>query len=235
MFENFASNVTISGFTITDGYPFDNNGGGGILNHGGLSLNDSIVSNSATPYGNQPGGGVFNDAEATLTVIGSTINGNHAGCDGGGIFSSGGTLTMMNSTISGNSVGGGDGCLNGGTGGGIFSSGGSSTVTNSTISGNDAGGMVGEGGGILLAGAGTLTVTTAPSATTSRNYGGGIRNVAQTNLTVKESTLSGNSASVPRRHYTQRWRDDDRGYCPECRRVRRNDFQQWRHGHLPWV
>src|ERR1700751_3189215 len=34
-FENFASNVTISGFTVTNGRPADNNGGGGILNHGG--------------------------------------------------------------------------------------------------------------------------------------------------------------------------------------------------------
>src|SRR4029453_16337279 len=41
VFENFASNVTISGLTITNGLAPGGNGGG-ILNHGGLSLNDSI-------------------------------------------------------------------------------------------------------------------------------------------------------------------------------------------------
>ena len=48
VFENFTSNVTISGFTITDGLAGDENGGGGILNHGGLILSDnSIVNNHA--------------------------------------------------------------------------------------------------------------------------------------------------------------------------------------------
>src|SRR5262249_22156768 len=49
VFENFASNVTISGFTITNGLS-DNNGGGGILNHGGLTVSDtSIVTNTGGP------------------------------------------------------------------------------------------------------------------------------------------------------------------------------------------
>jgi len=47
-FENFASDATISGFTITNGLTADENGGGGILNRGGLTLSDnSIVSNHA--------------------------------------------------------------------------------------------------------------------------------------------------------------------------------------------
>jgi len=46
VFENFASNATISRFTITLGLVTDANGGGGILNHGGLVVTDSIVSNS---------------------------------------------------------------------------------------------------------------------------------------------------------------------------------------------
>src|SRR5262245_29225008 len=51
VFENFASDVTISRLTITNGFAADNNGGGGVLNHGGLTLGDSIVSNCATPRG----------------------------------------------------------------------------------------------------------------------------------------------------------------------------------------
>ena len=61
VFENFASNVTISDFTITNGFAADNKGGGGILNHGGLTFSDITVSHCATPSGaNQYGGGIFN-------------------------------------------------------------------------------------------------------------------------------------------------------------------------------
>src|SRR5262249_574990 len=45
--ENFASDATISGFTITNGFTTDADGGGGILNHGGLTLSGaSILSNN---------------------------------------------------------------------------------------------------------------------------------------------------------------------------------------------
>src|SRR5215475_12463553 len=46
VFENFASNVTISGFTITNGAPIVGNGGAGILNHGGLTVSGSSIVNN---------------------------------------------------------------------------------------------------------------------------------------------------------------------------------------------
>ena len=61
VFENFASNVTISGFTITNGRATDGNGGGGILNHGGLTL---IRTSSAT----QPTSSTAAWAAASLTI-----------------------------------------------------------------------------------------------------------------------------------------------------------------------
>ena len=166
VFENFASNITISGFTITNGFAADNNGGGGILNHAGLTLTESSVSDSATPHGNnQQGGGIFNDAGATLTVTGSTLTGNRAGCVGGGIYSSNAQLTVINSTLTGNGAGGGIGTMCSGSGGGIFYSGGGSvTVTNSVISGNGAGS--GGGLGSFLPGGTTATVTEVPLAAT---------------------------------------------------------------------
>src|SRR5262245_54389071 len=97
VFENFGSNVTISGFTITLGNVTDVNGGGGILNHGGLIVSDSIVSNS---FGNavagHGGGGISNLPGATLTVTGSTITGNAGHCNGGGIYTSNAQLTVTN-------------------------------------------------------------------------------------------------------------------------------------------
>ncbi len=61
VFENFASDVTISGFTVTNGLPptGDNNGGGGILSHGGLTLIDtSILNNNAGGLYPPPNAGV---------------------------------------------------------------------------------------------------------------------------------------------------------------------------------
>src|SRR5262245_48068173 len=57
VFENFGSNATISGLTITNGLAVDGNGGGGILNHGGLTLSSSSIVNNFTGAG----GGVAND------------------------------------------------------------------------------------------------------------------------------------------------------------------------------
>src|SRR5438552_1128349 len=181
VFETFASNVTIAGLTITNGLA-DGNGGGGILNHGVLTVTNSIVSNSASLVGNNNGGGI-NNASATLTVTDSIISGNSAGGDGGGIFSTNAHLTVTNSTISDNSAG---------TGGGIFYNGGGTlTVMNSTISGNSAGDGGGMGSG--LQGTTTAMVTDSTiSGNSASTRGGGIFNYPQT-LTVINSTISGNS------------------------------------------
>jgi hypothetical protein len=224
VFEIFALDAIISGFTITNGSVTDVNGGGGILNHGGLTLSDSVVSNCATSTGNNHGGGISNNPGAILTVIGSTINGNHAGCQGGGIYSSNAQLTVMNSTISGNLAHTHLGC--GGSGGGIFYNGGgtltvmnsvitgnsaaggggmcsdlpvgtTATVTNTTISGNFAGAeceLCGSGGGIFNHGQ-TLTVTNSTiSDNGARGSGGGVVNDGDGNVTVTNSTISGNSS-----------------------------------------
>ncbi len=185
VFENFGSTVTISGLTVTNGFDATGNGGGGILNEGGLTLRNSIISNSASLVGNDNGGGLNNSSGATLAVTNSTISGNSAGNNGGGIFSTNATLTVTNSTLSGNSAG---------TGGGIFYNGGGTlTVINSILSGNSA---VSAGGGMGSGLQGT-TIATVRDSTISGNSsggnGGGIFNYPQT-LTVISSTISGNSA-----------------------------------------
>ncbi|HWE39476.1 MAG TPA: right-handed parallel beta-helix repeat-containing protein [Isosphaeraceae bacterium] len=127
--------ATISGLTITNGEVFvddprgDSGGGGGILNMGSLTLDDSTVSNNFVHVGGGflqdfpvYGGGIWNDG-GTLTVVGSTITGNglesisvydtsnYPGDDappaeGGGIASTGGDVTIEGSTISGNAAAG---------------------------------------------------------------------------------------------------------------------------------
>jgi hypothetical protein len=220
VFENFASNVSISGLAITNGLVTDANGGGGILNHGGLAVIDSIISSNVVASinsngggintaggtltvtngvisrnGAQGGGGIYGTDGATVAVSGSTISDNRAGCAGGGIDVGDGQLTVTDSTISGNGVGG---RCQGGPGGGIaFSGSGTLTVTNSTISDNGAGGVPwGIGGGMFLAGGGTATITdsTISGNSTGAGPGGGIYNDTQNNLKIKNSTLNGNSA-----------------------------------------
>ena len=184
VFENFASSVTLSGLTITNGLA-DGNGGGGIFNHGGLTLGNCIVSDSSAFIGNNQGGGIRNNSGATLSISDSTISGNSAVGGGSGIHSSNAELTVTNSTITGN--------IGGGQGGGIFYNGGGTlTVTNSIISGNSAG----DGGGMGsdLQGTTIATVSDSTISGNSASRGGGIFNYPQT-LTVISSTVSGNSAS----------------------------------------
>src|SRR5438552_138522 len=81
VFENFAGIVTISELTITNGVA-DGNGGGAILNHGGLTLRNSIISNSASLVGNNNGGGLNNSSGAARGDTNSTIRGNSS-CSNG--------------------------------------------------------------------------------------------------------------------------------------------------------
>ncbi|MBR8839881.1 MAG: hypothetical protein DSM106950_39260, partial [Stigonema ocellatum SAG 48.90 = DSM 106950] len=126
--------VNIDGLIVADGQVAGDNGGG-ILNSGILTLDNSIVRNNSVT-------GIMVDAG-----------------NGGGIYNSG-TLTVNNSTISGNSVTLNSGGI-GGNGGGIYNSSGSLEVNNSTISGNRANTLrgSGSGGGIYNANAGNLTVS----------------------------------------------------------------------------
>ena len=100
------------------------------------AVTDARIRDLTIREGNaQFGGGIRN--EGTLSVVGSTISGNSASSDGGGIYNtSGGTLWVTNSTISGNSAAE--------SGGGIYNSG-TLWVLNSTISGSSA---TSDGGGV---------------------------------------------------------------------------------------
>jgi len=188
VFENFASDATISGLTITNGESVDTTGGGGILNHGGLTLSGtSILSNnvgycgiSCSPLG---GGGIFSDSGGTLTVTNCIISDNSAGVSvyssGGGMYLvGGGTVTVTDSTISNNAADFG--------GGGIFSMCRLLTVTNSTISDN-LGGWPFSGGGIAVHSGMTMVMNSTVSGNTR---GSGVSNDGT--LIVTNSTISGN-------------------------------------------
>jgi hypothetical protein len=150
---------TISGLTIENGFETNDifgGSGGGILNWG------------------------------TLTVSGSTLTGNSAIVQGGGIFNYGGGLTVSGSTLSDNSAT----SSTYGYGGGIVNIYGTVTVTGSALSGNSAT----HGGGGIANEVGTLTVIGSTLSGNSANAGGGIFNLSGTVTVSNFSTISGNSA-----------------------------------------
>ncbi len=108
---NGSATLRIINCTVSGNYsPF----GGGIFNDGyegsaALTIVDSAVNDNLSTNGNPPydfgsAGGIAS-FYGTVTITNSTISGNSASNDGGGILY-GGTLTITNSTISGNRAGG---------------------------------------------------------------------------------------------------------------------------------
>jgi hypothetical protein len=177
------ANLTISGVTITKGngtsttFSGFNGDGGGIFNNGSLTLINSSVNGNTA---SSQGGGIRING-GTLILTNSTVNGNTTIGLGGGIFGCC-PITVTNSTISDNTAG---------TAGGIYSVG-ALTLTNSIVNGNRANNSA--GGGIYLESISTVTNSTV-SNNTAAEAGGGVYN-ATSSLTLTNSTVSGNTASA---------------------------------------
>jgi hypothetical protein len=185
--------VTLSGLTISNGSgyasvhshyaPWDGYGGG-ILNHGTLTL--SVCTISYCQALNE-GGGIFSDG--TLTVSGCTVFLNEAS-DGGGI-SNRGTATLASSTISSNdALDTTSGYQPNGKGGGIFNDG-TLTLSGCTLSDNYTNLA---GGGIYNYTSGKVTVKN--SSTITGNGGADVDNLGVLYLdsTSTIGILAGNRA-----------------------------------------
>jgi predicted outer membrane repeat protein len=152
--------------TIRHGHPsIQEEGGGGIMNYGTLTLRQCVVSDNTA----NDGAGIYNNG--TLTLLHSTVRDNLANAiapvgfecgSGGGIKSASGTLTLLHSTVNGNEAEG--------KGGGVHVSCACTAVfTNSTISGNKA---ASSGGGIHVKGTLELVNCTISKNATSEKGGG---------------------------------------------------------------
>ena len=113
--------VTLTNLTITRGIDIAYSGafddttvgeGAGIFNLGTLTVQNCMVTGNTGEFGGPRGGGgiyngfVRNKAGATtLSISGSTLSGNSAGSEGGGIYNDGSQATVMNCTITGNTAG----------------------------------------------------------------------------------------------------------------------------------
>ena len=176
---NSGVTLNLNRLTIANGGsgPGGNISGGGILNQGTVTVNNSTFTGNHT--GNGEGGGIYNASDGTVTVSNSIFSDNGAS-QGGGITNDYGTVTVNNSIFSGNS--------SSNSGGGISNSS-KMTVSNSTFSSNRAA----DGGGISNSSSIELTVSNSTFAGNSARFGGGIYNSSSV-LTVSNSTFFGNSA-----------------------------------------
>lgn len=173
---------TLLGNSASEGggiYVGDEFGGGG----GSIALTNTVLSGNVATNGD--GGGIHITDYTTVRLEFSTLSGNTATTNGGGIYNDKGSLQLMNSLLSDNSAG---------DGGGIYSRNAYSTFTNTTLVGNVA--TLGNGGGFYSSGFDdyfTLETSTL-SGNTAVTSGGGVFITNSANLTLKNSTISGNSA-----------------------------------------
>jgi hypothetical protein len=182
------ANVTIEALAITGGGGSRigaNAIGGGILNEGGLTLQDSEVrDNTVATSGSRVrlGGGIYSDSSKTLRIVDSLIAGNRA-FRGGGIFVRDGDAVIQGTTVFGNQ--------SGSDGGGIHHEGSERLrIENSSITDNRAARL---GGGVSAASE-LMLVDSAVERNTAGG-GGGISGGDKA-LSIERSVISGNAASV---------------------------------------
>ncbi len=168
--------------------------GGGISQHGGvLNLTESDVSDNHV-LTNGTGGGIALDSSVTgFSFDLVTISGNStpSGFGGGGLAIAGGSGTLSRVWIQDN--------VAGGSGGGLTVAGTTTlTLTNSVVSGNTS---EGNGGGVNINDGTTVTIerseisgNVSNSATSSG--GGGAIYFWDSTLTLRNSTVSGNTAKA---------------------------------------
>jgi hypothetical protein len=168
------TNATVSGNSTPYVYGAS---GGGIANSGTLTLENTTVRDNSVAGSRETdaGGGIYNGQGGMVTLDNSTVSGNTARNEGGGIFN-GGMLTLTNSAISSNRASFGGGINNVGT----------LTLDNTTVSGNSERGIVNYDYGTA-----TLTNTTV-SGNSDGVGGAGIYNGALATLMLSNSTVSDN-------------------------------------------
>ncbi len=192
--------------------------GGGIMNNVGATLsldNVTVAENQA----NDDGGGIQNvDYANTLTIqnsvirdntttqfsggIGtlsptnissSTISGNFANNNGGGIFVRSDILTITDSEIINNDTNGDGGGIYADSGGTGLSTGtGAIMVSNTTLSGNSTNGAIKSGGAINMA-TGTEGSIENVTITGNDSDNGAIAIAATTDFTITHATITGNT------------------------------------------
>ncbi len=168
-------NLTISGGSTgdTDTNPNSHEGGAGIsVAYADLTVTNSTISGNTAL---DDGGGIFIAGESNVRLVDSSVSGNTAGDNGGGIFvvSSKATLSIENSSITGNSAQGlGTNRLATGNGGGLHGQGRATILATNSVISGNSAEQ--EGGGIWSSNGSLSLSDTTVSDNTSSYRGGGI-------------------------------------------------------------
>ena len=150
-----------------------------------ISDNNAGVAPAVAAPGN--GGALHISGTASATITGGTMNDNLAAREGGALWNSTGTMTVDGTTINGNDA---QGAASDDGGGGIFNNGGTLMVQNGTmITGNTAMGTSGSGGGIFST-AGTVTITDATLTDNEASRAGGGIEAIDGSLVMSGTTLN---------------------------------------------
>ena len=179
--------VGISGLTIADGLTTSashSDGGAGIQNNGALTLTDCTFYNNQALNGY--GGAIQLTNASTLSMTGSTFNGNLA-IQGGAIYDGGATsIAVSQSTFYNNTVG------TTGEGGAVFINNASTTVAGSTFAANSAL----NGGAIYTHGSGTLSLhNNIFTANSASSVGGAVENGETASLATANYNLFNNNTA----------------------------------------
>jgi hypothetical protein len=179
----------IGGVTLRNGSPVAG-GGGGIQNHGVLTLTNVVVRDNQN--NSSGGGGIYSDNQ--LGIYSSTITANVSSVEGGGVDSEnvGSGLTIVKSTIDHNIARDGGGLYNGST---------SVIMVNSTVGENAAsrsgGGIFGGGGlaGVINIYNSDIVGNEADSDADDVGSGAGIYNESGATLNLRNTVAAGNFVS----------------------------------------
>lgn len=185
------ADVVLAGLTIENGAPESDGNGGGILNLGNVTINDSALTNNRA-LGDEPGqggGALYNGPNSIATLNNTTVTLNQANTglgNGGGIFNGPNALLTVNGgTISENSTAR--------AGGGIENNAGFVTLNNLTLNNNLA---AINGGGLHTSGPGTVTMSGGEAQGNVANAeGGALWNSAGGSMVVENALIQGNRAS----------------------------------------
>ncbi len=210
--------VTITGGTASDEPSGEGGGSGGaVLNAGSLSaegvtmsgnsakraggavegsegsmttLTDSELSGNSAGEAPGNGGGLHITGAGDATITDTTVGGNRAALEGGGLWNGSGTMTISGGEISDNFASGAEADDGGG---GVFNNGGTLEITGASVTGNFADGAAGSGGGILNLG-GTMSLSdTKVDGNDSVRAGGGIEATDGSKSTIDGGTIWQNS------------------------------------------
>ncbi|MEZ4679100.1 MAG: choice-of-anchor Q domain-containing protein [Caldilineaceae bacterium] len=155
--------------------------------HATIGLTELLGNTTGASPGN--GGALHITGPAQVTVHNVTVANNMAAAEGGGLWNSAvGSLTVIDSSLTGNHAAGNDADQGGGA---LFNDGGELTVINSTLTDNMATGTSGSGGGILATVGSVLHVTGGTISENSANRAGGGIEINATTEKVAYASVDG--------------------------------------------